>query len=181
MTVTSDYFLRCLGTTAKRFAGVAGANAIGVLLAMGHPSVTYSCSASPSFEPSVYKAVGERLKHLEDPATEDVGAVFHRLASKWKKETAHHSAFSQRKKHPAYEEILALGAPAIPFIIHEMRLRPALWVDALRSITGEDPVPESDIGDARKMADAWIGWAISSGCCDEATQGDRATFSGTRR
>ena len=50
--------------------------------------------------------------------------------------------------HPAYREIIAMGEPAIGLILAELETRPDHWFEALRALTGEDPVPPEARGDA---------------------------------
>ena len=60
--------------------------------------------------------------------------------------------------HPAYQRIIGKGPAALPFILRELQREPDHWFWALTAITGLDPVPESDRGHLKKMADAWISW-----------------------
>jgi len=67
-------------------------------------------------------------------------------------------------RHPAYQQIIALGPPVIPLILRELRERPDHWFWALNAITGEDPVgPEDDFDQA---VEAWLRWGRERGYLD---------------
>ena len=66
-------------------------------------------------------------------------------------------------KLPAYQAIIRMGKPAIPFILDELRREPDHWFVALKQITGEDPIPEEARGNMRGMADAWLKWGDDHG------------------
>lgn len=65
---------------------------------------------------------------------------FHRLASVWRSETAYVSSSSELVGHPAFREIVGMGASVIPFLLRELENRTGHWHRALREITGADPV-----------------------------------------
>lgn len=95
--------------------------------------------------------------------TESLGEKFHRLAEEWRTSTAHLSSVTEMATHPAYQEIIGLGKPAIPLLVKALERNLDHWFWALRAITGIDPVPPNDRGNMRKMADAWVGWARQQG------------------
>ncbi len=90
-------------------------------------------------------------------------ARFHRLASQWRDETELLSSTTARAMHPAYQQIIGLGPEALPLIFKELPQTPGHWFWALRSITGEDPVPSADAGNVRRMAEAWLDWGRAHG------------------
>jgi hypothetical protein len=96
-------------------------------------------------------------------AKEDVQQRFLTLAADWKKDIAVQSSTSAIVNHPAYQGIIALGPPVIPFLLKDMEIDPVHWFEALQAITGEDPVPREDWGKMRKMADAWLEWGRKRG------------------
>jgi hypothetical protein len=61
--------------------------------------------------------------------------------------------------HPAYQRIIGLGPSALPCIFREMRRSPDYWFWALRSMTGEDPVPAEHAGNLVAMSQDWLQWA----------------------
>jgi len=66
-------------------------------------------------------------------------------------------------KHPAYQNIIRIGAAAIPLILSELKRSPDHWFIALREIANEDPVPPSDRGNMKKMSMAWLKWGKERG------------------
>ena len=93
-------------------------------------------------------------------------ADFAALAQTWREETVYLSSTTAIVSHPAYRKIVAMGRAALPLVLAELRRErddPAYWFGALRAITGENPVPESDRGDTARMADAWLRWADDRG------------------
>ena len=88
---------------------------------------------------------------------------FHRLAEKWKRETAHLSNVATISMHPSYQQIIGMGPDAIPLILSELRASPDHWFWALRSITGVDPVPDSSRGKMKQMARHWLAWGKKQG------------------
>lgn len=86
-------------------------------------------------------------------------AEFQQLASRWKSDTMFISSVQDRVLHPAYQRIIGLGRPVLPFLLRDMEINRTDWFWALRSITGQDPVPESSRGKRNEMIDAWLAWA----------------------
>ena len=113
--------------------------------------------------------VGEQLVRLrrrtqvneatpESSAASTVAETFQNLASRWKRETRFCSSRTKMVDHPAYQEIIGMGAAVLPLILGELRTDPRYWFSALHAITGEDPVPAEHRGSVRKMTDAWLEW-----------------------
>jgi hypothetical protein len=87
-----------------------------------------------------------------------VAARFEELAAEWKSAVAFTSSSSAMIAHPAYQAIIALGSPAVPLLLRELEREPAHWFEALKAITGEDPVAPADWGRVKAMAAAWLSW-----------------------
>jgi hypothetical protein len=60
--------------------------------------------------------------------------------------------------HPAFRAIIDLGPPVVPLLLHDLERESAHWFEALKAITGEDPVRPEDWGNIPKMRDAWLAW-----------------------
>src|SRR5207247_626048 len=88
----------------------------------------------------------------------ELEAMFRALAEKWRLDTEMHSSMSKKLQHPAYQSIIAMGQPAIPLILRELRDRPGFWFEALKAITGQSPVPSNERTDPRRMRDRWLKW-----------------------
>jgi hypothetical protein len=61
------------------------------------------------------------------------------------------------------QEIISMGEAVVPLMLRDLEQQPRLWVWALPDITGEDPVPEADAGNIRKMSEAWLRWGKEHG------------------
>lgn len=95
----------------------------------------------------------------------DVGLVsrFRELVRQWKEATVFTSSGTELALHPAYQQIIGMGKEAIPLILEELQREEDHWFWALKSITGNDPVPAVDRGNLPKMTAAWLRWAQTNG------------------
>ena len=96
-------------------------------------------------------------------AGDNVADRFRDLARQWKGDTLLLSSSSAIRSHPAYGAIIALGPPALPFILRDLQTESAHWFEALQAISGEDPVPPSDWGNIPAMRAAWLAWGRRHG------------------
>jgi len=97
------------------------------------------------------------------PTTPATPEVFAELVKQWKAERGPTSSAARMAKIPAYQKIIAIGKPAIPLLLDELKREPDHWFFALHAITGENPVPEKDNGKIADMAKAWLAWGKSRG------------------
>lgn len=88
---------------------------------------------------------------------------FYTLKEEWETDTAYLSSITETAVHPAYQQIIGMGAIALPYIFAEMRKRPDHWFWALKAITGEDPVSPEERGKMREMTQSWLRWAKEQG------------------
>jgi hypothetical protein len=88
---------------------------------------------------------------------------FRALAERWKAETALLSSTTVMAAHPAYQAIIALGPPVVPLLLQDLQREPAHWFEALKAITGEDPVSPADWGRISAMAASWLAWGRARG------------------
>lgn len=88
---------------------------------------------------------------------------FERLASEWKRETAHLSSMTQKVMHPRYQSIIGMGPDVLPILFNALQTDPDYWFWALRAITEADPVSPEHAGDLEKMTQAWLAWADDHG------------------
>ena len=91
-------------------------------------------------------------------STPELEHRFRRLAEQWREETRATSSLSRLVMHPAYQQIIGMGAPAVPLIVRELRERPNHWFWALFSILGVNPVPPEDAGDLERMTELWLAY-----------------------
>jgi hypothetical protein len=92
-----------------------------------------------------------------------LAAHFQQLAQQWRSETAHLSNVRKKALHPAYQEIIGMGEPAVPLILAEMKRQPGQWFWALHAITRDDPVAEESRGNLAEMTEAWLAWGRKHG------------------
>ena len=88
---------------------------------------------------------------------------FRALAAQWKADNAFVSSTTAMVAHPAYQAIIALGPPVVPLLLADLQREPAHWFEALKAITGVDPVSPSDWGRTPAMAASWLSWGHSQG------------------
>ena len=88
---------------------------------------------------------------------------FDKLADQWEIETVLHSNSAMKVKHPAYREIISMGEPVVPLILERMREKGGHWFEALRAITGANPVKRDDRGNIAVMQASWLEWGEANG------------------
>ena len=94
---------------------------------------------------------------------ENLEAHFRALSQKWQNETGHLSSTARMAQHPAYQEIISMGIAVVPLLLTQLQRNPDFWFAALRTITGENPVPPGSAGKLKEMAHAWIEWGLENG------------------
>jgi hypothetical protein len=92
-----------------------------------------------------------------------VAGKFQRLTTDWKRATGHLSRIDQIVLHPAYQQIIGMGAEVVPLILRELERDEDYWFWALRSITGADPVPAGRKASVHEVARAWLAWGRAHG------------------
>jgi hypothetical protein len=87
-----------------------------------------------------------------------------RLLQRWRAETAFESSTADLIQHPAYQEIIALGTPALPALWRDLeQSHDGHLAKALAVITGAQPVPPEERGQIRRTAERWLAWAKENG------------------
>jgi hypothetical protein len=90
-----------------------------------------------------------------------VAARYRQYADIWYEDTQLTSSLQDKVLHPAYLRIIGMGTAAVPFILRDLRDRPAQWFVALASITDDDPVR---LGDSFVVATKkWLRWGSQHG------------------
>src|SRR5947209_710243 len=85
------------------------------------------------------------------------------LVALWKRERGPYSSSARLAEHPAYQQIIGMGAEVVPLLLRELEREPDHWFRALHALTGADPVPASSRGNVREMAQAWVRWGRDQG------------------
>lgn len=88
---------------------------------------------------------------------------FQRHLAQWKEQSGYLSNTAQMAMLRPYQQIIGMGASAVPLILEGLQREPDQWFWALECITEENPVPPEDAGRVRAMAHAWIRWGIDQG------------------
>lgn len=93
----------------------------------------------------------------------DLHERFAQLVAQWKARSQHMSNTAQMAMLQPYQQIIGMGAPAVPLILQELQREPDHWFWALEAITQENPVPPEAAGRVPQMAEAWINWGKQRG------------------
>ena len=88
---------------------------------------------------------------------------FSELVTEWRTGTAGLSSPRAIAGHHAYQQIIDMGEPVIPFILQDMKDNGGWWYPALRTLTGVNPVPESAKGSPPLNDEAWLQWGRDNG------------------
>ena len=89
--------------------------------------------------------------------------TFEQLADEWERDRPHGADVEQMTKHPAYQRIIAMGKPAVPWLLQQLAEKPDHWFVALNTITGARPVPPESRGHIKEMTQAWLDWGRQHG------------------
>jgi hypothetical protein len=98
------------------------------------------------------------------PPAESLEQCVARLLRTWREQTAFLSSSTRLTGHPAYQELIALGPAALPFLFRDLeQTGDGHLSKALAAITGAHPVPDEDRGHVHRVAGAWLRWARETG------------------
>ncbi len=87
-----------------------------------------------------------------------------RLLDSWRAETALLSSSSRIVEHPAYQQLIALGPAALPFLFRDLeQTQDGHLSKVLTAITGAHPIPSEERGQTRQIASTWLRWAHENG------------------
>ena len=89
-------------------------------------------------------------------ATTPDKAAFNTLADEWEHNRSPGADIQQLTEHPAYQRIIAMGQPAVPWLLQRLAEKPGHWFVALSAITGARPVPPESRGRIKEMTQAWL-------------------------
>lgn len=67
------------------------------------------------------------------------------------------------KGYPEYRQLIALGPEILPYVLREIDEEPLHCFLLLRELTGENPVPQEDMGNVKRMINAWKRWGSKMG------------------
>jgi hypothetical protein len=113
------------------------------------------------------------------PTTETIEQRVLRLLGRWRAETAYQSSSSAIAGHPAYQELIALGPAALPFLFRDLeQTKDGHLSKALTAITGAHRAgrrPRQNCQDRRSLA------ALGQGERPSMVVGIEAQFPASRR
>ena len=104
-----------------------------------------------------------QLSCIQRCRLETVEDRFRRLAALWHRDTDYLSSMDEANHHPAYREIIDLGAEVVPLLLHDLAANHTHWFEALEAITGAKPLSQKEAGNIPKMVEAWLHWAKDNG------------------
>jgi hypothetical protein len=125
------------------------------------------------FQPERTVALGDRFWQMDVLNTWSISREsyqrkilefkFRGLAQQWQQETALLSRLDQKVLHPAYQQIIGIGAEVLPLIFLELEQQPNHWFWALKAITGANPIKPEHRGRVKLMAQDWLKWGRDHG------------------
>ena len=89
--------------------------------------------------------------------------TFEMLADEWEHDRPRGADIEQMTKHPAYQRIIAMGEPVVPWLLQRLAEKPDHWFVALNAITGARPVPPESRGRIKEMTQTWLNWGRQQG------------------
>jgi len=128
--------------------------------------VTYDSVASVRKGGTELGILEQLLVQLRDEISlkkTDPQLTFETLASEWKEQVGGSSFVAEKTNHPAYQKIIEMGQVVVPFILRELEQKPTHWFEALKAITGVNPVQPEQRGRTKQMAQAWLKWGREQG------------------
>ena len=94
--------------------------------------------------------------------SDDIRARFRHLFDVWDKDTFIFSSPHQIYNHWAYEELVNLGEPAVPYMLGELQRGRSKVVAALRTISGESLVQGLRLT-TEEIVERWLAWGEDKG------------------
>ena len=128
--------------------------------------VTYDSVTSPRKGGAELAILEQILVQLRDEISlrkKDPHLAFEALASEWKEQVGGSSFVAEKTSHPAYQKIIEMGQVVVPFLLRELEQKPTHWFEALKAITGANPVQPEQRGRIKQMAQAWLKWGREQG------------------
>jgi hypothetical protein len=90
---------------------------------------------------------------------------FQTLRADWLRSVFLASDTIARREHPAFQEILELGRPAVKILLEDMKTHGVNWCAALYFITGEQPVSAEHLYVSELAMADWLKWGSNHGLC----------------
>jgi len=90
-------------------------------------------------------------------------SLYKSLFQEWRDATAAYSSMTDIVTHPAYQRIIGMGRRALPLMLRSLKEEPCWLFWALKSVSGNDPVPPKSRGRMREMTKCWLDWGREKG------------------
>jgi len=103
------------------------------------------------------------VRYATSAASRTTEEKFNQLAWEWRNETGTLSRLDMRFMHPAYQQIIGMGPPVIPYVLRDLADSRDHWFWALAAISGESPITSEMNGDMNRVAEAWLEWGRRRG------------------
>ncbi len=105
----------------------------------------------------------DKIKAISTSQQAEIVKKFEALASEWYRDVGGSSFVAEKSRHPAYRQIIEMGSAAVPLLLRELEQKPSHWFEALRTITGANPIQPEQRGRIKQMAQAWLKWGREHG------------------
>lgn len=102
----------------------------------------------------------EEWVFIYNPQTEEFAKKkeFDELVLNWREDTDGYSTSFHKSINQNYLQIIAMGKPALPLILKELKREPNHWFIALKTISKQNPVLPEHMGNIKKMREDWLNW-----------------------
>ncbi len=105
----------------------------------------------------------DKIKPISTLQRGEIVKKFEELASEWYGDVGGSSFIAEKSRHPAYQQIIEMGSAVVPLLLRELEQKPSHWFEALRTITGANPIQPEQRGRTKQMAQAWLKWGREHG------------------
>ena len=140
------------------------------IIAMGEPALRHIFATSSEDHGGLYsrsmvcdRCFAAQRREREIVAEQAIEERFAKLVAEWRSGTGGLSSPRAIRSHPAYQQIIAMGEPALRHIFDDLKRNGGWWYPALRALTGQNPVPESAKGNPLLNDEAWLQWGRQNG------------------
>jgi hypothetical protein len=128
----------------------------------GKAAATIECHTTATFDNfEAQVATYAMAKYSLTLLVDNDWARFQQFVREWHEQRGIVSSPIQMAMCPAYQQIIAMGKPAIRLIFRQLELEgddPDHWFWALSYLTGVDPVRPESRGNLKKMRADWMRW-----------------------
>jgi hypothetical protein len=89
---------------------------------------------------------------------------FQILVAWWREGTMYLSSPTESARHPAYQQVIAMGPAVIPLILRDLRDNGGNWYIALRNLVADPPyITAEAASNTQAVISEWLGWGRRHG------------------